>query len=202
MRRAKVGDLYCMKVPNGYKLYQWAYHIPKFGQYIRVFPGLYHEIPSDVEEIAASKHSYIVGFAAGKAYRLGLSEHLGNYPVPEQYPFPEYMLRASCYNDDHQVDVIYIREISTGNEDKYCVSSINELPEPYRDADMLNAHFTPDWLMYLFDTNFDLDHLGWFAPGTAIKKYTDLWKNMENEAKSTVQNLKDKSRGKESRCND
>ena len=40
MRRAKLGDVYCIKVPNGYKIYQWAYSSKKRGDYIRVFDGL------------------------------------------------------------------------------------------------------------------------------------------------------------------
>ena len=45
MRRAKLGDVFAVKVPNGYKIVQWAYHIKKFGRFIRVFDGLYEKIP-------------------------------------------------------------------------------------------------------------------------------------------------------------
>ena len=45
MRRAKLGDVFAVKVPNGYKIVQWAYRIEKFGNYIRVFDGLYDTLP-------------------------------------------------------------------------------------------------------------------------------------------------------------
>ena len=40
MRRAKLGDVYCVKLPNGYKLYQWAYSIPQKGDYMFWETGL------------------------------------------------------------------------------------------------------------------------------------------------------------------
>ena len=109
MKRAKLGDLYCMKVPNGYKIYQWAYQIPNDGSYIRVFPHLYEKIPDNLSGIVGSEHSYIIGFAAAKAYRKNLSELLGNFAVPLQYPFPQYSLTVGvgskmCIRDRQMAD--------------------------------------------------------------------------------------------------
>ena len=93
MRRAVIGDVYCIKVPNGYKIFQWAYKIPRSGNYIRVFEGLYDSIPSNIEQIAAGPHSYMIWFNAGRAYRCGLATFLGNYPVPPEYPFPQFAIQ-------------------------------------------------------------------------------------------------------------
>ena len=59
MRRAKLGDVYYFKVPNGYKVVQWAYSIPKDGDYLRVFNGLYKSVPDDITSIVGNPHSYI-----------------------------------------------------------------------------------------------------------------------------------------------
>lgn len=177
MKRAKLGDLYCMKVPNGYKLYQWAYHIPKDGNYIRVFPHLYNEIPNNLEEIVDSEHSYIVGFAAGKAYRKKLASLLGNFPVPEKYPFPEYMLGFNFVGTK-------IRVLTSIGVRSLCdyVDDIDELPAEYRDVKLLNSSFTPDWLMYLFDVDFDLSDWRKMWPRDEINKYIELFDKMMEEA--------------------
>ncbi|MBR6646576.1 MAG: hypothetical protein IKL09_03575 [Clostridia bacterium] len=70
MKRAKVGDVYYVKVPNGYKIYQWAYSIPKQGDYIRVFEGLYADVPNEIEEIVQGPHSYIIPSYTKKCIRL------------------------------------------------------------------------------------------------------------------------------------
>lgn len=62
MRRSKLGDVYATKLPNGYKIYQRAYDIPRRGDFVRVFDGLYESIPANVEEIVRGPHSYIVDF--------------------------------------------------------------------------------------------------------------------------------------------
>mgnify|MGYP000776723538 CR=1 FL=1 len=178
MKRAKLGDLYCMKVPNGYKLYQWAYHIPKVGDYIRVFPHLYNEIPDNLEEIVDSEHSYIIGFAAGKAYRKKLASLLGNFPVPEKYPFPKYSLTSVMGSR------MCVQENSTLKWLTDFVDGYKELPKEFRGVKMISGSLTPDWLMYLFDTDFDLSYSDWdsFLPREQIEKYTDLFDKMMEEA--------------------
>ena len=180
MKRAKVGDVYYIKVPNGYKLYQWAYSIPKDGDYIRVFPGLYQEIPKSIAEIVEGSHSYIAPFRTKRAYRIGLSELIGNYPVPEKYPFPDYMVSFSSYSSSGKV--FNIRVMGTnwglGNRYSYDVSSMEELPMQYRNIKLLNACVSPSWLLYLFDIDFDLTKLEKFWPGPNVEErlqpYTDI----------------------------
>ena len=92
MKRARLGDVYYIKVPNGNKLYQWAYSIPRKGDFIRVFDGLYSSIPDNLLDIVAGSHSYIISFDTKRAYRVGLAQLLGNFPVPEEYPFPDFKL--------------------------------------------------------------------------------------------------------------
>ena len=167
MRRAKLGDAYAVKVPNGYKIIQWAYHIPKYGRFIRVFDGLYDTVPENIAEIVAGPHSYIAGLFVGRAYRIGLLDWLGNYSVPAEYPTPEYQIDF-CRDQYHQIYQIRIQKtpIAEGLPRFFTfpVSTIAELPEPYRDVKLLHACVSPDWLLYLFDNDFTLNNPDRFEP--------------------------------------
>lgn len=159
MRRAKLGDVFYVKVPNGYKIVQWAYHIKKFGRFIRVFDGLYAEIPENIDELVAGPHSYITDMDVNRAYRISLLSWLGNYPVPRQYPFPKYSVEFSFdkKGSTYAIDLL----LNPGIDDlphllSFSVSSIEELPEEYRHINLLNSRFSADWLLYLFDNEFSL----------------------------------------------
>lgn len=180
MRRAKLGDVYSVKVPNGYKLYQWAYSIPKKGDYIRVFPGLYSTVPNNIKQIVLSEHSYIISFNASRAYRIGLVQFVENIPVPDQYPFPKHQIRFSIDHNTRRVDRIHVMN-ADGTRDLwqwFNVNSMAELPEEYRTVTLLNSCVTPNWLLYLFDKDFSLDHPERFFlgpdPETAVKEYTSI----------------------------
>lgn len=182
MRKAKLGDVYYIKVPNGYKLYQWAYSIPKRGDYIRVFDGLYASIPDNLKEIVLSQHSYIIAFYASRAYRNGFAHFLGSFPVPENYPFPKYQIRFSI-DQNRKVDQIHVMN-SDGKRDVwqwFDVRSVDKLPEAYRNTTLLNSCVTPNWLLYLFDNGFDLKHPERFFldddPDTQLQKYNDIINN-------------------------
>ena len=80
MRRRKIGDLYCAKVPGGYKLFQFSYRIPKDGSYFRVFGGLYDKIPEDLTSIVEGPHSYIISIGTG-FFKSSMVSFLSNFPV-------------------------------------------------------------------------------------------------------------------------
>ena len=171
MRRAKLGDVYCIEVPNGYKLFQWAYKIPKRGEFMRVFDGLYKTIPNDIEAIVKSQHSYIIAFYIQRAYRIGLAQFLGNYAVPEEYPFPKYQINFSV-DSNHKLDAVHVMNSDGkfGVSKWHEVGSMDELPEPYRDVTLLSSYLTPNWLLYLFDKGFDLKHPERYFPGQDIEE--------------------------------
>ena len=156
MRKAKIGDVFAVKVPNGYKLLQWAYDIDKYGTYVRVFDGLYPTIPANIAEIIDGPHSYIADLFVGRAYRIGLLEWLGNYNVPEKYPFPEYAI-SFCPNQSGIAFIqIYTTIFASGFPQSFTfkVNSIMELPEQYRNVNLLHTSVSPDKLLYLFDNDF------------------------------------------------
>lgn len=181
MRRAKLGDVFYIKVPNGYKIFQWAYRDPRKGDYMRVFQGLYDVIPENIEQIVASEHSYIIAFHISRGYRIGLAQWIGNYPVPEEYPFPK--IQIAFRQDNANRDIYAIDVMSAdGTRDVmevFYVRRMEELPEEFRKEKLLNAYLTPNWLLYLFDNDFDMQHPERFFifgpdPEAKMQKYTDI----------------------------
>ena len=182
MKRPKVGDVYVVKVPNGYKLYQWAYSIPRDGDYIRVFKGLYETIPENVGAIVEGPHSYIIPFYSNRAHRIGLAQRIDNYPVPEKYPFPSYMIDF-CMDMKGQIYQINLDPVHRfmGESKRFAVSHMEELPQEFRGETLLNSCVTPNWLLYLFDIDFDLSEPARFYPGVPgtdyaaiVQPYTDI----------------------------
>lgn len=180
MRRAKLGDVYFVKVPNGYKIYQWAYSIPKKGDYIRVFEGLYTDVPSEIEQIIQGPHSYIIPCYTKKMYQVGISILIGNYKVPEQYPFPQNMLWFWEDEKTNKITAIEVMDVFSTRE--YCetfdVNRMSKLPLKHRGEKLINARVGVPYILYLFDVDFDLTKLDLFSPKgdpeIALKKYIDI----------------------------
>lgn len=171
MRRAMLGDVYVMKLPNGYKIFQWAYLIPRKGEFIRVFDGLYDAIPEDIERIVGGAHSYIIAFYASRAYRIGLASFIANLPVPEKYPFPHYSIEffLDSGNRLYFVSVRDLRNPPVGPSTLlFDVTSMKELPLEYREIKLVAGFLSPDLVMCLFDYNFDMDHPERFFPQVVL----------------------------------
>ena len=189
MRRAKLGDVYSVKVPNGYKIIQWAYHINKYGRFIRVFDGLFEMVPENIGEIIAGPHSYITSLHVGRAYRIGLLSWLGNYPVPKEYPDPEYQIRFCRDQNNHIYSIRIMKTPITNGLPRFFtfpVTTIAELPEQYQGVRMLSAKVSPDWLLYLFDNDFSLHNPDIFEPwlhwGDAWRDRYQIYIDMVEEA--------------------
>lgn len=180
MRRAKLGDVYYVKVPNGYKLYQWAYSIPRKGDYIRVFDGLYPEVPDEIERIVQGPHSYIIPCFTKKMYQVGISQFIGNYEIPKEYPFPQNMLWFWRNENTKKTFAIEVMNVFSTRE--YCetfhVDSMSKLPLKHQDEKLINSRVGVPWILYLFDVDFDLTKLDLFSPmgdpEIAFKKYIDI----------------------------
>lgn len=167
MRRAKLGDVYAVKVPNGYKIVQWAYDIQKYGTFIRVFDGLFDSIPKNVADIVAGPHNYLIRFFAARAYRIGLFTFLENIPVPEDYPFPDYSITFNRNQHYERYSITLLATRTAKCKERYLVfnvSSVDELPEELRNIKLVNATVSPDWLLYLFDNGYSLQNPDVFDP--------------------------------------
>ena len=182
MKRAKVGDVYSVKIPNGYKIYQWAYSIPRKGDYIRVFDGIYNSIPCNIEKIVGGPHSYIIPFYSSRAYKSGLAKLIANYPIPEKYPFPSHMIRLcrDMFGEIYQVEFTP----TNGTLDEWQIfpgNCMGDFPYPYSDIRLLGHVISPNWLLYLFDIDFNLSNLHSFFPckpgedaAKVLRVYTDI----------------------------
>ena len=187
MRRIKIGDVFCTKVPSGYKIYQWAYRVDRKGDYIRVFDGLYDSIPSSLEEIVNGPHSYILAFRITMAYRKGLSVFLGNFPVPPEYPFPEYQLGFFFSSADQQLLSIHVMNSDQRQHMNkiYKAGKITDLPEKFQKITLINSFRDFSLILYMFDVGFDLQHIERFYVGggpewdAILKKYIDILDALE-----------------------
>ena len=186
MKRAKLGDVYYVKVPNGYKIYQWAYSIPKKGDYIRVFEGLYAEVPGELEKIVQGPHSYIIPCYTKKMYQVGISQLIGNYKVPEKYPFPKNMLWFWRDEKTNKTTAIEVMDVFSTRE--YCetfdVDRMSKLPLKHRGEKLINSRVGVPYILYLFDVDFNLSKLDLFTPKgdpeIALKKYIDIVNATDN----------------------
>ena len=181
MKRTKVGDVYAFKSERGYRILQWAYRIEKYGDYVRVFPGFYQEIPENIEEIVFGECSYIMGFNIGRLYRRGLLELLFSAPLDSIPEFPSHDIK---YNRAYTSD---------GSDGRFLVSEFTcpqnferfegypdgrGLPKKYKKLKLINSFVDPTWFLYLLTSDFDLKHWDLFCPGKKIhdiflKKYED-----------------------------
>jgi hypothetical protein len=174
MRRAKLGDVYAMHLPNGIKIFQWAYHIPKYGKYIRVFDGLYQTIPADLNQIVQGEHSYIICCDVSAAYRIGLIDFLENVPVPVTYEFPLYRINFWFYDLTDKFGVWIRPTIAHSSENINKIfsydnlDSLKELPVEFQNIKLMNCYVSFAYLMYLFEYDFTFDNPRRFKPGYVL----------------------------------
>lgn len=180
MRRIKIGDVFFIKLTNGYKLFQWAYDIPKKGQFLRVFPGLFDFVPDNIEDLVDEEHSYIIAARIRRLYRIGLAQFLVNYPVPEKYPFPQYSMEACVDQTGKIYRILFLKTNPNGPAAQFGfdASCMEELPPEYQGIKLLNGYLSPALLFYLFDYDFNLDDLTRFWPQNVLG---NAWKEKLDE---------------------
>ncbi|MBR6646575.1 MAG: hypothetical protein IKL09_03570 [Clostridia bacterium] len=112
---------------------------------------------------------------------------IGNYKIPEEYPFPENMLWF--WRDAKTKKTTAIEVMNVFSTFDYCetfdVSRMSDLPPKHQGEKLINAHVGVPYLLYLFDVDFDLSKLDIFSPPgdheVVMKEYID----MVNEAKNS-----------------
>ena len=177
MKRTKIGDVYAFKTERGYRIIQWAYTIEKRGDFVRVFPNFYQEIPSNVEDIVSSDCAYIMGFYISKMYRKGLLELLYSAPLSSIPAFPKYAVGYSSYGSIGRFQICeFERPQNFEGFDGY--PDGRGLPEKYKVLNLVRGYVDPVWFIYLLTSDFDMQHWDLFYPGKAthdafLKKYGD-----------------------------
>ena len=105
MKRTKVGDVYAFKTERGYRIIQWGYKIEKIGNFVRVFPNFYTDVPKNIEKIITLECEYIIGFNIAKLYRKGLLELIYSAPVDSIPPLPKYDIDYHDYGKEGSFEV-------------------------------------------------------------------------------------------------
>ena len=175
MKRTQVGDVYAFKTERGYRIIQWGYFIEKQGNFVRVFPDFYAEIPPNIEAIVSNECSYIIQFAISKFYRKGMLEFLYRAPLDSIPPFPQYYINYRSYGSEGSFEVCeFVRPQNFESFDGY--PDGRGLPEKYQNLKLINGCVDAIWFIYLLTSNFDLHHWDLFYPGKIVydaflKKY-------------------------------
>ena len=101
--------------------------------------------------------------------------------MPEQYPLPNYQVHFWINYEQQKVYSITVSGRDNNGEwiwESFDVSKIADLPKEYRDTTLLAGCVTPNWLLYLFDNGFDLNHPERFStgpnPAAVVQKYTEI----------------------------
>lgn len=180
MRRVKLGDVFAFKTDRGYRIIQWAYHIEKYGKYIKVFPGFYNEKPIDLTTILHKKCSYIIVCNnISQLFRKGILEYWGSYDSSILEPFPTLDISFRKYGDRK----LFLISNSTRHQEneQYIGDSFDSaIPEKYKNVCMLNSRPHPIIFLYLLSSDFDLNHLDLYWPSDdelelLKQKYSDLY---------------------------
>ncbi len=175
MKQAKIGDVYAFKTEKGYRIIQWGYSIEKYGNFVRVFPDFYAEIPTNIETIVSENCSYIIQFAITKFYRKGMLKFIYRASLDSIPSFPRYDINYRSYGNEGRFEVCEFAchqnfEVFNGYPDG------RGLPEKYQSVNLINGCVDAIWFIYLLTSNFDLHHWESFYPGedlynAFLKKY-------------------------------
>ena len=176
MKRIKIGDVFCVHTDLGYKMFQYYCETKVLGQHIRVFPGFHESKPDNFVEAVNCEHEYVIAFDVRRAYRFGFSEILGHASVPTNIAEPDFFIgfTNTGSHGTWRINSLHTNDFEriTGTPDVSC------LPDRYRSCNFTLSYVGPDWLMYLFESGFDLHHMDRFWPGSKIDKYADKYSYM------------------------
>ena len=178
MKRLKLGDILAFQTDRGYRIFHWAYNVPKKGKYIRVMPGFYQTIPNNLNEIVSGECAFIIWADINWYYKNGLFVLVGHEDVSnETYPFPEYqiLLKYVDPDDDHyaffEFNHIYRNEWETCRSDPFA----NGFPERFKYLKLLNLRCSPFLMMTLLSSDFDTHNWHKFDMSSKKDYYEKLY---------------------------
>ena len=163
MKRYKTGDVFVFKTENGYRIILWAYSIDKVGDFVRVIPGFYNDIPNNVLEIASGNCSFIIQISI-KTMAKKLLTYVGSINeslIPEM---PKYQISYSDFGSYGRFNVSEF-----GKAQNFCIyeglPDGSALPNDVRDINLVNGAVGIYWFIYLITEGFDTKHWNLFYPG-------------------------------------
>jgi hypothetical protein len=99
-RRPKIGDLIKIATPRGFGYAQYTHKNDRYGELIRVLPGLYESPSADLLSLAKQKERFYTFFRVGPYVWRGIVAIAGHAEVPEEaQPFPLFRARGGIDNN-------------------------------------------------------------------------------------------------------
>lgn len=170
MKKYKAGDVFAFKTINGYRIILWAYSIDKFGDYVRVLPGFYDDIPENALDIAVGNCSFIIGVSIKTMCKKNLLNYIGSVEeslIPEM---PYYQIEYSDYGNCGSFEVSEF-----GRAQNFCIyeglPDGSGLPEQFKEINLVNGTVGIYWFIYLITEGFDNKHWNLFYPGKEKHKF-------------------------------
>ena len=80
--------------------------------------------------------------------------------------------------------MINVTNIDHTNFRTFRVSRMEELPEEFRNLTLLSSVVSPDWLLYLFDTDWSPSNLPGFFPGSAGEDFSEILRSYSDMVKA------------------
>ncbi|MCB9045969.1 MAG: hypothetical protein H6550_07500 [Chitinophagales bacterium] len=90
MNKIKPGDVFEINTARGRAYLHYIYMDENLGELIRILPGLYSDMPENIQEIVQMPERYVLYFPLNLAYKKKIVSLVGSHPV-SGYSKPEYM---------------------------------------------------------------------------------------------------------------
>lgn len=89
-KKIKLGGVFKLETSIGKAFVHYIYNDKELGYLIRVLPGVYKDVPKDINKIISLKEDYMVFFALPISIKMSMVKLLGYYPI-NGFKKPQYM---------------------------------------------------------------------------------------------------------------
>jgi hypothetical protein len=100
--RARFGDVIEVPTPRGLAYLQYGSRHLKYGDVIRILPGLFATRPTNLEELV-KEAGFFAFYPLALAVTRGLVDVVGNMPIPAGYDRPKNLRYAGVRSNDGRV---------------------------------------------------------------------------------------------------
>lgn len=80
--RPRLGDVFTLATPRGRAFLQYSHETKTDGSLVRVLPGLFADVPADLERLVGGETLFFVFVPVRPALAKSLISHAGWYPIP------------------------------------------------------------------------------------------------------------------------
>lgn len=90
MKRIKIGDLFEIKTKNGKAFLQYMYKDAKLGELVRILPGIFKEIPNNLDQVINQEELFYIYFPLNAAYKKNIVQLIDNFKIID-FRKPKFM---------------------------------------------------------------------------------------------------------------